>query len=189
MSSSAHPGGTSNSDWFELTNNGATAVDITGWSWDDDSQTPGVATFGAITMIGAGESVLITQETLGQEAAWRADWNVDSSVQVVNLGGSGIPGFSSGGDSIFIFDAADQLVTSVTFGPATQGFTFAWDRFGTSLGISVLGENGAYRASFNGAGGAGIDVGSVGFSAVPEPSALLLVGSIIGAGVLRRRRA
>lgn len=36
MSSSGHPGGPANGDWFELHNSGASTLDLTGYYWDDD---------------------------------------------------------------------------------------------------------------------------------------------------------
>ena len=46
-------------DWFELTNTGAAAVDITGWKIDDSSAAFATAVaFRGITSIGAGQSVV-----------------------------------------------------------------------------------------------------------------------------------
>jgi hypothetical protein len=185
MSSSSHPGGTSNADWFELTNNGSSVVDITGWSWDDDSNTPGTANFGSITSIAPGESIIVTGETVGQEAAWRTDWNVPGTIQIANPGNT--PGLSSGGDTLYVYDNTNTQVTTLTFGVATTGFSFEWDPSGNSLGLSVAGQNGAYVAPFNGAGAAGSDVGSPGI-AIPEPGsfAVLLAGFAM-LGSIRRR--
>ncbi len=188
MNASAHPGGTSNGDWFELSNTGLLAVDITGWSWDDSTATAGSSGFGSITSISAGQSVIFVQETAGEEAGWLTDWGL-SGVGVANLGAS-LPtfqDFSSAGDSLFIYDSGNSLVASAVFGAETSGFSFEWDGAGVSLGVSAIGENGAFRATGNGAGGAGIDVGSPGTFAVPEPAsaALLVLG---GAFLFQKRR-
>lgn len=192
MSSSAHSGGSNNGDWFELTNTGPSAVDLTGWSWDDNTFTAGSANFGGFTSIAAGQSVIFTEETVGAEASWITNWGL-SGVTVVNLGSGVFQGLGAGGDSVAIYNASNTLVTSVTFGAATSGVSFEWDASGTSLGVSVLGENGAFRALLNGqttGGGPGVDVGSPG-SAVPEPtSAVLVAGGLAMTGwMLRRRRA
>lgn len=188
MSDSSHPGGTSNGDWFELTNSGALAVNITGWSWDDDSNTPGTAGFGGLTTINPGQSILVVRETTGQEASWASDWGVTGAT-LVNLGaGSGIPDFSVSGDTLYIYDNTNTQVTTVTFGSSTQGFSFEWDGLGNSLGLSANGENGAFRASSDGASGTGVDIGSPGVAQIPEPSRLLLLAAGTLAATLRRRR-
>lgn len=174
MSNSAHPGGTSNGDWFELTNTGTLSVNISGWSWDDDSNTPGTAGFGALTMIDPGQSIVVVRETAGQEAAWASDWGI-SGVTLVNVGaGTGVPDFSVSGDTLFVYDNTNAQVATVTFGASTEGFSFEWDGFGNPLGLSVNGENGAIQAASNGASGSGVDVGSPGVAQIPEPSRVLL---------------
>lgn len=192
MSSSAHTAGTNNGDWFELTNTGLSAVNITGWSWDDADNVanPDQGTFGGITSIGAGQSIVFTAETLGEEAAWITDWGL-SGVTVVNLGGGIFQNFSSTitGDALYIYDNNDALVTSVTFGLATTGSTFEWDTNGNTLGLSIIGQNGAFQAVENGQtanAGSGLDIGSPGF-AIPEPSTALL-GAFGLLALLRRRR-
>ena len=190
MSSSAHSGGTNNGDWFELTNTGATPVNITGWSWDDNSNTPGSANFGSITSIGAGQSIIFTEETIGAEASWISNWGL-SGVTVVHLGSGVFQGLGAGGDAVNIYNNLSALVTSVTFGTATGGFSFEWSNTGASLGLSVIGENGAFQALQNGqtvGPGPGVDVGSPG--AIPEPSTYALLGlGLLGIAILRRKQA
>ena len=49
-------------DWFELTNYGATAVDLTGWRMDDNSQSfAGGATLNGIASIAPGETVIFIE--------------------------------------------------------------------------------------------------------------------------------
>lgn len=189
MSSSGHPSGTSNDDWFEVTNTGASAVDITGWSWDDNGFTSGAATFGSLTSIPAGQSVIITEETIGAEAGFISSWGI-SGITVVNLGSGVFQGLGAGvaGDSVAIYNNLGVEVTRVTFGQATTGRTFEWDQNGNSLGTSIAGENGAFVAANNGAGGTGTAVGSPGVSVIPEPSAALLSGIAALGLALRRRR-
>lgn len=191
MSSSAHSGGTNNGDWFELTNNGVAAFDLTGFSWDDNSNTAGSSGFGSITSIGAGQSIIFTEETLGAESSWIANWGL-SGVTVVHLGSAGFQGLAAGGDAINIYDNLGALVTGVTFGTATAGYSFEWDINGNSLGLSVTGENGTFQALSNGqttGNGPGVDIGSPGV-AVPEPStyAMLLASAGVMFWTLRRKR-
>jgi hypothetical protein len=188
MSSSSHGGGSNNADWFELTNTGPSLVSLVGWSWDRLSNIAGTATFGSVTSIAAGTSLIVTNETLGLESSWVSNWGL-AGVTVVNLG-NGAPNFLSSGDRLYIYDETNAPVTSVNFGAATQGKTFEWDKLGNSLGLSVAGENGAYSAISNGqtsSSGPGVDIGSPGF-AVPEPSRVLFLAISTLATITRRRR-
>lgn len=197
MSSSIHGGGTSNADWWELTNTGPGAVNLTGYTWNDNNGTPigvtpppGPATFGAITSIAAGETIVITEETIGAEASFRSDWSIPGIIQLVNLAAGVVPGLSSTTDAIVVYDNANAVVASVTFGAATTGKSFEWDTLGNSLGLSVAGENGAYVATSNGQTvglGPGVDVGSPGIT-VPEPTGLALVAMSLAAPLMARRR-
>jgi len=57
-------------DYFEITNVGATAVDITGWKFDDESADINeAADLLGITSIGAGESVIFIQLDTDDAAA------------------------------------------------------------------------------------------------------------------------
>jgi hypothetical protein len=198
MSSSAHAGGTNNADWWELTNTGPGAVNLAGYTWNDDNGTPigitpppGPATFGSITSIAVGESIVISEETIGADASFRSDWSLPVGVQSVNLGAGVVPGLGSGGDAIVVYNNLNQVVASVTFSASTAGVSFEWDRNGNSLGLSVAGENGAYVATSNGQTtglGAGVDVGSPGVSVVPEPASMgMMMLGVVGMLVRRRR--
>jgi len=188
MSSSLHPsGGSNNGDWFEITNTGGSAIDVTGWSWDDSSNTPGSSNFGSLTLIGAGQSVIICEEPIGSESTWLSDWGI-SGVVVSTIGGSSFQGLGAGGDQVNIYDASGTLVTGVVFGSATGGASFEWNTAGISLGTSVNGENGAFRSASDGFGGAGQDVGSPGFALVPEPATTGITLTAGLAALMRRSR-
>ena len=182
MSSSSHTNTAANADWWELYNSGSSAIDLTGYSWDDDSQTAGSADFNGLT-IAAGGTLIICGETVGAEAAWRSIWGLDASVDVVNLGNTEFQNFGATGDGIYIYDSLNQLVTNVTFGSATAGYSFEWSPSGESLGLSVIGENGAFQAVASGGGGP--DIGSPGV-VIPEPMTSVLVG-LCGLGAVFRR--
>ncbi|MBC8217537.1 MAG: hypothetical protein H8E73_03655, partial [Planctomycetes bacterium] len=75
-------------------------------------------------------------------------------------------GFSGLGssDGVFLYDTDDVPVTSATYPSRTAGFSNEWAENGTSLGLSVVGENGAY-ASVN----ASPDVASPGHTVRSQP--------------------
>ncbi|QBN18737.1 SdiA-regulated domain-containing protein [Flavobacterium nackdongense] len=118
-------------DWFEVTNNGATALDITGWKVDDSSNlfTSALALTG-ITSIAPGESVIFL-ETGATNAAtivanFKSTWfgtNVPANLQVGTYTGAGI-GLSTAGDAVNLFDASGTVKANVSFGAATTNFTF-----------------------------------------------------------------
>ncbi len=181
MSSSSHTNTVANGDWWELYNSGPSAIDLTSYSWDDSSATPGSAGFGGLT-INAGEAIIIGQETVGQEAAWLTAWGL-AGVTVINLGNTDFQNFAAGGDEIHVYDPLNVQVATVTFGTATAGFSFEWDASGTDLGLSVNGENGAFQADVSAGGGP--DIGSPG-AVIPEPGTIVLL-SLSGALVCGRR--
>jgi hypothetical protein len=172
MSSSSHTASAANGDWWELYNSGNSSIDLTGYSWDDNTATPGSADFNHIT-IGAGQAIIICQENTGAEQAWKDLWGA-SDVTVINLGNTVFQNFGSGGDEIHPFAPSSVQIASVSFGTATTGFSFEWDSAGNYQGIAVLGENGAFQATV--AAGGGPDIASPGYvTPVPESGALALL--------------
>lgn len=59
MSSSGHPGGPANGDWFELHNSGASTLDLTGYYWDDDGMFGNDGALFPSLSLSAGETVVI----------------------------------------------------------------------------------------------------------------------------------
>jgi hypothetical protein len=118
-------GGTS--DWFELTNFGSTAVDITGWKVDDGSFSLAASLLiNGVTSIAPNERVIFCENASSAYATtFRTFWGLASDVQVGTYTGSGI-GLSSGGDGVIVFDASGTEVWRVSFGAATAGTSFYW---------------------------------------------------------------
>lgn len=185
MSDSGGTGAT-NGDWFELTNTGAAAVDVTGYYWDDDGPAGNDGALFPGISIPAGGSVVIVDEGAGNLADWLVAWGGGfTAISADDFAGPDtFSGLSSAGDQIEIWDADPNagpanLVASVTFGAATTGSSFEWDLAGNPLGLSVAGENGATTGTQG-------DIASPG-SVVPEPS-IALLGGLGLLGMLRRRR-
>lgn len=181
MSSSSHTNTAANGDWWELYNSGPSAIDLTAYSWDDDSATPGSADFNGLT-INAGQAIIICQETLGQEQAWKDVWGL-TDVTMINLGNTEFQNFGSAGDQLHLYDGSSTEIDSVTFGAASSGYSFEWDTSGSSLGLSANGENGAFQATASGGGGP--DIASPG-AAIPEPGTWVLLG--LGGLIMAGRR-
>lgn len=143
-------------DWFEVTNNGNTVLDITGWKIDDSSKSFASAlALNGITSIAPGESVIFLETSASNSAtvianfksAW-FDTNVPANLQVGSYTGSGA-GLSTGGDEVNLFDAGGNLKSNVTFGVATTNKTFnnAAGLTNTAiLTLSQVGVNDAFAA-------------------------------------------
>jgi Lamin Tail Domain len=153
------PWGSGNSsyaaDWFEVTNTGGAAIDISGWKVDDNSNLFSMSvSLTGISSIAAGESVIFLESAAPATtiplftSAWFGA-NVPSGLHLGTYSGSGV-GLSTGGDAVNLYDAAGALRANVSFGasPATAPFaTFdnaaGLDNTAVST-LSVAGVNGAF---------------------------------------------
>lgn len=145
-------------DWFELTNRGTTALDITGWRVDDSSASFASAlALTGVTSIGPGESVIFLESATPATiaASFRTTWfgtNPPANLQIGTYNGSGI-GLSTGGDEVNIFNAAGVLQAKVIFGASPAGPSFptfdnaAGLNNATITQLSAVGVNGAFVAS------------------------------------------
>jgi hypothetical protein len=179
------------SDWFELTNVGSTAVNITGWTMDDNSNGSAKVALTGIASIAAGESVIFTENAA--TASFLSTWfgsNAPVGLQVGNYTGAGV-GLSQSGDAVNVFNASGVLQANVTFG--ASGTATPFQTFDNAAGLnntaltqlSVAGVNGAFVAANDLA-----EIGSPGsIAAVPEPEnlALALTALVLIGGLARRR--
>ncbi len=124
------------SDWFEVTNIGASDVNVTNWKMDDDSNSFGSgAALRGVTTIPAGKSAIFLEgnPTGSTDAAiiasfstaWFGSATPPAGFLIGAYGGSssGV-GLSTGGDAVNLFDASGNRITGVRFGASTTGFTF-----------------------------------------------------------------
>jgi hypothetical protein len=179
-------------DWFEVTNFGASAVNISGWKVDDNSNSFGSSLLlNGITSIGAGQSVIFIDGNATTAASFVNNWfggTAPAGFQIGTYSGAGI-GLSTNGDAVNLYNGSGALQANVSFGASAAVGPFA--TFDNSIGannallstLSVVGINGAYSV------GAGTEIGSP--SAVPEPEtyAMLLAGLALISGIARRRKA
>ena len=182
-----------NADWFELTNLGGSAVDITGWKMDDNSNSFGASVgLRGVTSIAPGQSVIFLESTdslpttdLTIQTSFKNTWfgsTVPVGLLLGNYNGSGV-GLSQTGDAVNIFNSAGALISNVSFGAASVNATFDNSAGLSNVTISTLsqvGVKGAFLAS-NG------EVGSPGV--IPEPSSYVMIagGLVLGFVLLRRR--
>ncbi len=179
-------------EFIEFTNLGATAVDFTGWSYDDDSRTPGVFSLSGFGMVAAGESGVITEDNAD---TFRTDWSLAATVKVLG----GYTNNIGRADEINLFDGSGALVDRLAYGDnAFPGTIRTQNASGRPGSIAALGANdvslwvlstvgdveGSYRSLQN-------DIGSPGITAAipqPETYALFLAGlGLLGVAAKRRR--
>ena len=119
-------------DWFEVTNTGNTAVNITGWKMDDNSNSFAASVaLNGITSIAAGESVIFLESSASNLpetviANFKSVWfglNVPATLQVGTYQGGGV-GLSTGGDAVNLYDSSGALQANVSFGSSPAGPSF-----------------------------------------------------------------
>jgi len=144
-------------DWFEVTNKGTTAIDITGWKIDDDSASfANASNLEGVTSIAPGQSVVFVDGDASKIAAFFELWFGGTAPQGLAIGTYGGPGLGTGGDGVNLFDATGNLVTGVTFGSSPAASPLA--TFDNALGnssvttLSTVGNNGAFSVIDGGAG-------------------------------------
>lgn len=183
-------------DWFEIYNNGPSAVSLAGWRVDDSSSlfTSAVAIRG-VSSIAAGQVIILAEgaSTNANDATIQASFITSwfngvapAGFTMGFYGGSGV-GLSQTADAVNLFDASGVLQARVDFGATSFGATLD-NSIGsnnvTLLQTSVVGVNGAFLAASL------AEVGSPGVQPIPEPSeiAIMLAGLGMASVMSRRRR-
>ena len=175
MASSSHPTNVAptpdaNGDWWELTNTGSVAVDLTGYKWDDvpTPLSPTVSIFPPGVTIQPGESIIILEEPSENVATWKAAWGLSTTrvldrTQFSNMGGEGFSGLGTSGDEVNLYDSGSVLVAHVEFGASVPGKSQAFHRDRTAVyGLhSEAGLQGAAASNLS-----PLDVGSPGDAAL-----------------------
>jgi predicted extracellular nuclease len=181
-------------EFVEFTNLGSTAVDFSGWSFDDASRTPGSVNLSAFGVVAPGQSVILAEASA---ADFRAAWALGSAVAVIggntnNLGRA---------DEINLYDASGALVDQMIYGDAVFPGTVRPQNFSANpltpadLLPNTVTAGWVLAAVGDGFGSYGSTLGDVGnpglFAPVPEPGtwALMLGGLAAVAGAARRRQS
>lgn len=176
-------------EFIDFTNTGATAVDMTGWSFDDNTQTGESVSLSSFGSVAPGESVILTDLTA---SAFRTEWGLAASVKVIgdnlqNLGRA---------DEINLYDSANGRIDWLAYddqdigGPRTN---FASGNPSTLAAIGahnvllwVLSTPSDQFGSYTSVSGA---VGNPG-AFVPEPASAVLFGAaaFVAICVIKRAR-
>ncbi|MDA1265869.1 MAG: lamin tail domain-containing protein [Planctomycetota bacterium] len=146
-------------EFFELTNTGQIAVDLTGWSFDDSDALPGNVDLSSLGILDAGESAIVTETNA---ALFELDWGLSG----VTILGDNAMGNLNRNDTIYLFDAGLQVHDILRYGdedfPGSkradgesvyacnevlgQDFCFGWRKSGAGDGvgsvISLSGDEG-----------------------------------------------
>jgi hypothetical protein len=189
-------------EYIEFTNMGASAVDFTGWSFDDDSNSPGSVSLSLFGVVNPGQSVILTEASATD---FRSVWGLSSSVKVIG-GNSNNLGRA---DQINLYNGS-TLVDRLSYGDETfPGTLRAQNVSGNPTSLSLLGSpydpsgwvaatvGDAYGSHMEVANPVGnVDIGNPGYFAlaaapVPLPAAAwLLISGVAGLfGFGRRKRA
>ncbi len=123
-------------EYIEFTNLDTVAVDMTGWSYSDETRHIGQVDLSAFGTIAAGESVILTETIAGD---FVVDWSL-SGVQViggntVNIGAD---------DEVNLYDASGALVDRLTYGTGDFPGTIDADGAGGWPCSTAVGANNIY---------------------------------------------
>lgn len=171
-------------EFIEIANVGGSAIDLTGWSYDDDSRLAGTVDLSLFGLMQPGDVAIITDLP---EVDFRAEWSLSASVKVLgdnltNLGRN---------DEINIFDASSNLVDRLTYGdqniPGTirtniaTGITTSANWGTNNVAAWFLSASGDAYGTYTSLNGG---IGNPGI--IPTPGALALLG--LGGLIAGRRR-
>jgi hypothetical protein len=199
-------GGRRQREYFEITNLGTAAEDVSTWSYNDDNPNDPLNFGPTIGSIAAGESIVFTQMNA---ADFRTYWGLSSSVRIFSIGSLSNLGNA---DTINIYNSFTQnsgtLVDTLSYladargsgvsrnrpwdGGVGQVANTQWkissvgDQFGSFLAPSPTGFPPNFPAGGNWNQADYIDLGNPGFY-IPAPGAAALIG--LSGLIATRRRA
>jgi predicted extracellular nuclease len=187
--------GDTSREFIEFTNYGPVAIDMTGWSFDDASNTAGSLILSSFGVVNPGESVILAEQAA---ADFRAAWGLSATVDVIGGNGQNL----GRADAINLYDSSGTLVDRLAYddqagqGPRTRGVS-ANPGTAAELGantanlwvLSAVGDAyGSYASSFGDVANPGTSSFAETPAPVPLPAAAWLLISGIGAlGAMKRR--
>jgi len=146
-------------DWFEITNYGTAAINLAGFSWDDNTNVAGTSVFPSIN-VAPGEAIVVWSGTSANEAAFRTRWIMHPSTQIIlasQLTGA-FQNLSSSADAVVLYDTSATAVEicNAIYNSTLAGKSVEFDTANAVLlGNAAVGVRGAWASLGN-------DVGSPG---------------------------
>ncbi len=156
------PGG----EFLELTNTGGDPIDLTGWSLDDDSATPGVVSLSAAGVLAPGASLIVTEATA---TSFAAAWGL-SGVPII---GSNSAANLGRNDAIHVFDAQGNLVERLRYGDESYPGTIRAQNASGQVCSQAIGQDAIADWTLAAVGDAFGSVASVG-GAIGTPGSFVL---------------
>jgi len=124
-------------EFVELTNTTGASIDLTGWSLDDQSNTPGTFDLSAAGVVAPGQSIVITD---ADPALFSAAWGLSGTIVLGPTSSASL----GRNDEINIFDSAGDLVERLTYGDEDfPGSIRARDASGQGC-FQAIGNNNAF---------------------------------------------
>lgn len=188
-------------EWVEIYNSGASAVDMSGWVYGDSQDNTFAGGFASGTTLGAGEVAIISFQS---ESVFQSIWGsgirvlqIDTAITLANAA-------SATNEAIVLLDAGGAVVDTVNFengngwpsdanGASISLLPSALDAslndLGASWATSQVGVNGGREALIINpdiSNASTLDVSTAGVVPAPGAAALLGLGGLVAA---RRRRA
>lgn len=176
-----------NGEFVEITNMSGAPIDLTGWSYDDNTDTCGSVSLSSLGVLQPGQSAVFTEAVEGD---FRTAWNLAPTVPVLG----GVTDNLSRNDAINIFDPGCALSDRLRYGDQDfAGSIRTQNRSGNPLTLAALGANDPYQwklaldgDEYGSYFSTGLDQANPG-TFIPEPSTLALL-TLCGLNLFRRRR-
>ena len=125
-------------EFIEFSNRSDAAIDMAGWSFDDNNASAGAFDLSAFGSVQPGESVIVTEAL---EATFRTAWNLPAGVKVI--GSLGVTSGNNLGrnDQIHLYDASAVLQDELFYGDETYTGTIRTQNRSGQAPCAAIGSN------------------------------------------------
>jgi DNA/RNA endonuclease YhcR with UshA esterase domain len=148
-----------NGDWFEVHNNGSSAIDLFNMSWSNSSANSGTHLISQSFLLPPGEAAVLVDVSNSDVISWLNIWRQRNTLKILNRDDefNGFTDLQVGGDQVKLYDSQGRVISTVSWssGMASSGFSLEFDANGNFSSLASDGQNGAYTSN-------GGDVGSPG---------------------------